>query len=156
MQQIIDAWQRILDPEFLFEDPPGILRPQTADPVGLGGTGQETFFEGPFLCRRQLAGPTWLSFGVDRFHTVIPIHVDPYLHEPSAAGQGLCDGWGTLAFQGQENGSIAVSLLGITLLVTLLTELREILRMMGFDLHLTGPPVSLRVCQNRRPGATLF
>jgi len=46
VQQIIDSWQAILDPELLLENSPDILGPQRADAIGLGGTGQEAFLEG--------------------------------------------------------------------------------------------------------------
>jgi hypothetical protein len=62
-----------------------------------------------------------LSLGGDRRQAVIPIRVDPSLYEPPATCQGLCDHRGMVAFEGQKNSSIAVSLLGISLLVTLLT-----------------------------------
>jgi hypothetical protein len=156
MQQIIDAGQCVLDPEFLLEDSLSILRPQGADAVGLGGIGQETCLEGVFVRRRQLGGPTCLSFREDRLQTVIPIRVDPSLHESSAATQDLCDRWRIVVIQSQENGSIAVSLLGITLLATSLTQMRQILRMVEIDLHLTVPPVFPRVWQMSDAGAILF
>lgn len=156
MQQIIDAGQRILDPEFFLEDSLGIFRPQTTNPVGWRGSGQEALFERLLLGHGQFAGPARLGFGADRLQTMIPVQVDPLLHKPPAAGQDLCDRWSTVAFQGQQDGSIAVSLLGIALLVTSLTQLLDIVRMMGLDLHLTVPPVSLRVCQKPASRATLF
>jgi len=121
MQQIVDTSQRILDPEFLFEDALSLFATQRADTVGLAGIGQETLLEGRFLYRRQVGRPPGLSLGCDRRQAAIPIRVDPSLHEPPAACQGLCDRRGTAAFEGQKNSSIAVSLLGISLLVTLLT-----------------------------------
>jgi hypothetical protein len=61
-----------------------------------------------------------------------------------------------VAFQGQDNGAVAVSLFGILLLTSLLTQWRQILRMVELDLHLTVPPVFPRVCQMPDAGATLF
>jgi len=84
------------------------------------------------------------------------IQADPQLHKASAARQGLCDGWSTVAFQGRQDGSIPISLLGITLPVTALTQLLDIVGMMDLDLHLTGPLVSLRVCQKSASRATPF
>jgi hypothetical protein len=156
VQQIVDTSQRIGDPEFLFEHLLGLFATERADTVGLGRTGQETPLEKRLLGRRQVGRPAGLSLGGDRRQTVIPIRVDPSLHKPSAARQGLCDGWGTVAFKGQKNGPIAVSLLGIILLATLLTQLRQILPMMEFNLHPTVPPVSPRVCQRLDDRATLF
>ena len=52
MQQVVDTGQRILDPEFLFEDTLSLFATQRADTVGLRGIGQETFLEGRFLRRR--------------------------------------------------------------------------------------------------------
>lgn len=62
-----------------------------------------------------------MSLGGDRRQAVVPIRVDPSLYEPPAACQGLCNRRGTATFEGQKNRAIAVSLLGIPLLVTLLT-----------------------------------
>jgi hypothetical protein len=87
---------------------------------------------------------------------MIAIRIDPQLHEASAASQSLCDGWSTVALQSPQDGSIAVSLCGITFLVTSLTQLLDIIRMMSFDLHLAVPPISLRACHRSKPGATPF
>jgi hypothetical protein len=78
------------------------------------------------------------------------------LYESSAAAQRPCDGWSIVTFDGQENGSITVSLFGILLLTTLLTQVRQILRLVEIDLHPTVPPVFPRVCQMSDAGATLF
>jgi hypothetical protein len=120
------------------------------------GSATKTLLERLLFHRRQGRGPTRLSLGGDRFEAVIPIHIHPVLHESSAAAQSPCDGGGLVTFEGQENGSIAISLFGIPLPATLLTQLRQVLWMMKLDLHLTVPPVSPRVCQISDPGATLF
>jgi hypothetical protein len=156
MEQIIHARERILDAEFLLENPPGLLGPQRADTVRLGGLCQEPFLERFFLCRRQVRGPTGLSLGDDRFEAVIPILVDPPLHKSSAAAQGPCDRGGLVTFEGQENRAIPISLFGLSLLTTLLTQLCQILRTAKLDLHPTVPPVFPRVCQMPDQGATLF
>lgn len=52
MQQVVDPRQRILDPEFLFEDTLSLFPTQRAGTVGLRGIGQETRLEGFFLHRR--------------------------------------------------------------------------------------------------------
>jgi hypothetical protein len=156
MEEIVNAGQCILDPEFLSENALGLFGAKRADTVGLGGLGQETLLERLLLRRRQVRGPAGLSLGDDRLQTVIPIHIHPVLHESPAAAQGPCDGWGLVTFERQENGSIAVSLFGIPLPTTLLMQLRQVLRTVKLDLHLTGPPVFPRVCQMSDPGATLF
>jgi len=85
MEQIIHARERILDPEFLLENALSLFGPQRADAVRLGGVSQEPFLERSFFCRREVWGPTGLSLGDHRFQTVIPIPIDPPLHESSAA-----------------------------------------------------------------------
>lgn len=156
VEQIVHAGERILDSEFLLEDPLGIFGPERADPVGLGGLSQEPFFERCFFRRRQVRGPTALSLRDHGCEAVIPIPVDPRLHKSPAAAQRLSNRGSIVTFDGQENSSIAVSLFGIPLLVTFLTQSRQILRVMKLHLHPTGPPVFPRVCQITRYGATLF
>jgi hypothetical protein len=156
MQQIIHSRQAILGPEFLLENVPDVFGSQRTEAIGLAGTGQEAVLEGLLLGHRQLTGATRLSFGGNRIESVIAICVHPQLHESSAAGQGLCDLGSTVAFQGQDHGSIAVSLFGVALLTASLTQLFEILRMMGCDLHGTLPPVSSRVCHRQTDRATPF
>jgi hypothetical protein len=156
MEQIIHSRQAVLGPEFLLENSPDVFGPQGADAIGLGGTGQEAFLEGLLLGHRQLAGATRLSFGGNRIKSPIAIGVHPQLHESSAAGQGACDLRSTVSLQGQHDGSIAVSLLGVALLAAALTQLFEILRMMGCDLHGTVPPISARVCHRQTDRATPF
>ena len=95
-----------------------------------------------------------MAFWDNRFEAAIPIPVDPRLHESSTASQGPCDGGSIVTFQGQENSSIAIPLFGIALLTTLLTQLCQVLRVVKFDVHPTGPPVFLRVCQISNAGAT--
>jgi hypothetical protein len=156
MEQIVNAGQRILDPEFLLENASSLFGSQRAHPVGLGGLGQETLFERLLFHRRQGRRPTRLSLGADGLEAMIAIHIHPALYESSAAAQGSCDGGSVLTLDGQENGSIAVSLFSIPLLMALLTQLRPILRRMKRHLHLTVPPVFPKVCQMSDPGATLF
>jgi hypothetical protein len=156
MEQIIHARERILDPEFLLKNALSLFGPQRADAVRLGGVSQEPFLERFFFRRRQGRGPTALSLGDDRFEAVIPIPVEPPLHESSAAAQGPCDRWGIVTFDGQENGSIAIPLFGVSLLTTLLTQLHQVLRVVKLDLHPTGPPVFTTVSQMPDAGATLF
>jgi hypothetical protein len=146
MEQIIHTRERILNPEFLLENALSLFGPQRANAVRLGGVSQEPFLERSFFCRRQVWGPTGLSLGDDRCKTVIAIPIDPPLHESSAAAWRLCDRWGIVTFTGQKNGSIAISLFGISLLTSLLTQLRQILRVVKLDLHLTDPLVFARVC----------
>lgn len=156
MEQIINARQGILDPEFLSENALGFFSAQRADAVGLGGLGKEPLLERRFLCRWQVGRPTGLSLGGDRFEAVIPVRIHPALHESSAASQGPRDRWGIVTFDGQKNGSIAVSLLGIPLAATLLAQLRQVFWMVELDVHLTVPPVFPRVCQKSGAGASLF
>jgi len=156
MEQIVNARQRVLDSELFLENMLGVFGSQSAHPISLRRLGQETLHERSFLRRRQVRGPAGLSLGSHRIEPVVPIHVDPPLYESSAAAQGPCDGRSVVTFKGQQDGSIAVSLLGISLLATLLTQVRQILWLMEIDLHLTIPPVSSRVCQMFGPGATLF
>ena len=60
VEQIVHAGERILDSEFLLEDPLGIFGPERADPIALGGLSQEPFFERCFFRRRQV-GCTFLG-----------------------------------------------------------------------------------------------
>ena len=156
VEQIVHAGERILDCEFLLEDPLCIFGPQRADPIGLSGLSQEPFFERRFFRRRQVRRPTGLSLRDHGFEAVIPIPVDPPLHKSPAAAQGPSDCGSIVTFEGQEYSSIAISLFGIPLLVTFLTQSRQILRVMKLDLHLTDPPVFTRVCQIAPYGAALF
>lgn len=52
MEQIVDAAQGIGDTEFLPKNALSFLGPQGADPIGLGGLGQEPRFERRFFLRR--------------------------------------------------------------------------------------------------------
>lgn len=156
VEQIVHAGERILDSEFFLENPLGIFGTQRTDPIGLGGLSQEPFFERGFFCRRQIRGPTGLSLRDQAFEAMIPIPVDPRLNKSPAPAQGPGDRGSIVTFDGQENSSIAISLFGIPLLVTFLTQSRQILRVMKLDLHPTVPPVFPRVCQIARYGATLF
>jgi hypothetical protein len=156
VEQIVHASERILDCEFLLENPLGIFRSQRADPIGIGGFSQEPFFERSFFRRRQVRGPTGLSLGNHAFEAVIPIPVDPPLHKSPAAAQHPSDPGSIVTFDGQENSSIAISLFGIPLMVTFLTQSRQILSVMKLHLHPTDPPVFPRVCQITPYGATLF
>lgn len=156
MEQVINAGQRVLDPEFRAENPLGLFRTPRAHPVRRRGLGQETLLERRLFRRRQVRGPTGLSLGGDGRQAVIPIFIHPPLHESSAAAQGPCDHRGLVTFEGQQNGSIAISLFGISLLTTLLLQLRQVLRVVKFDLHPAVPPVFPRVCQMLDAGATLF
>jgi len=156
MEQIINTRKRVLDPELFLEYPLGLFGPQRADTIRFGGFSQEPFFERCFFRRWQVRGPTGLSLGDNCCEAVIPISVDPPLHKSSAAAQGPGDRGGIVTFDGQENRSIAISLFGIPLLVTLLMQLCQILRVTKLDLHPTGPPVFPRVCQMLDAGATLF
>jgi hypothetical protein len=156
MEQIIDTAQGVLDPEFFSENALGFFGPQGADAVSLGGFGQETRFERHLFRGRQVWRSTGLSLGSDGFGAMIPVRIHPALHERSAASQGPCDRRGVVTFESQQNGSIAVSLLGIPLPAALLTQLRQVFWMVEFDVHPTVPPVSLRVCQMLGAGATLF
>jgi hypothetical protein len=156
MEQIIHSRHGILDAEFLAKDALDILRPQRADAVAGGGTGQETFSKRGLFRWRQLAGATALVFGIEPLQAPIPIRIHPQLHAPSAAGQDLGDLGSTTAFQGQHHGAVAVSWLGVPFLTAALSQLFEILGVMGFDPHGTVPPVSARVCHRQMAGATLF
>jgi hypothetical protein len=140
----------------LGEDLLGLFGPQTADAVGRRGVGYKSRFERFVLRRGQFAGPPRLPLGTEGLQAVIAIPVDPTLHEPPTALQDSSDLGGLVAFQGQNYGAVAVSLLGVTLRAAVLTELLKVLRMMERDLHRTIPPVSSRVCQMPGMGATLF
>jgi len=120
MEQIIDTPQRVLDSEFFAENTLGIFGPEGADAIGLGGFGQETLFERRFLGGRQVGRSTGLSLGGDGFQAMIPVHIHPALHERSTASQGPRDRRGIVTFEGQQNRTIAVSLLGIALPAALL------------------------------------
>ncbi len=45
MHQIIHTGKRMVDAEFLFQNPPHILGAQGADPIGLGRSVQDSLFE---------------------------------------------------------------------------------------------------------------
>ena len=156
MEQIIHPRKRILDSEFLAENASSLFGPERADAVRLGGGSQKAFLERRFFRRRQIRGPTGLPLGSDRFEAAIPVPVDPPLYEPSAAAQGPCDRRGIVPLDGQEDGSTAISLFGISLLTTLLLQLRQVFWMVKLDVHPTVPPVFSRVCQMLGAGATLF
>jgi hypothetical protein len=156
MKEIINAGQRVLDPEFLLENASGLFGSQRAHPVRRGGLGQETLLERLLFRRRQVRGPAGLSLGGDGLQAVILIRIHPPLHKSSAAAQGPCDRWGIVTLEGQENGSMPISLFGIPLLTTLLTQSRQVFRVVKLDLHPTVPPVFPRVCQMPDAGATLF
>jgi len=156
MEQIIDAGQRVLDPEFLLENPLSFFGAQRAHPVRRRGLGQETLLERFLFRRRQVRGPAGLSLGGDGLQAVIPILIRPPLHKAAAAAQCPGDRGGRVTFKGQENDAIAIPLFGILSLTTLLLQLRQVLGMMKRDLHPTVPPVFPRVCQMPEAGATLF
>lgn len=156
MQQIIDAGQGIRDIEFLLQNALGIFGPERADAVGRRGLGQKTLLEKLFLRRWQVRRSTRLAPGGDGFEPMVPVRIRPSLHEPSAASQGPCDRRGLVTVESQENGSITISLLGIAFLVAALTQLRQVFWTVELDVHPTDPPVSSRVCQMLRAGATLF
>ena len=137
VEQIVHASERILDSEFLLEDSLGIFGPKRADPIGLGGLSQEPFFERCFFRRRQVRGTTGLPLRDHSLEAVIPIPVDPPLYKSSAAAQGPSDRGSIVTFDGQEDSSISISLFGIPLLVTFLTQSRQIRRVMKLDLHPT-------------------
>ena len=99
MEQIIDAAQGVLDPEFFSENALGFFGPQGADAIRLGGFGQETRFESRFFRRRQVRRSTGLSLGGDGFKAMIPVRIRPALHERSAASQGSCDRRGIVTFE---------------------------------------------------------
>jgi len=99
MEQIIDARQGILDPEFFSENALGFFGSQRADAIGLGGLGQETRFERRFFRRRQVRRSTGLSLGSDGFQAMIPVRIHPALHERSTASQGPCDRRGIVTFE---------------------------------------------------------
>lgn len=156
MEQIVDPAQGVRHPEFFSKNPLGLFGPQGANAIGLEGLGQKTLFERGFFPRRQVRRSTGLSLGNDGIEPTIPVHIPPALHEGSAPSQGPCDGRGIVTFECQQNRSIPVSLLGVSLLTASLTQVFEILRMVQWDVHLTVPPVSWRVCQMLGDGATLF
>ena len=156
MQQIIDAPQRVLDAELSREDLLGLFGPQSANPIGWRGIGQKSRLERLVLGRGQLAGPPRLPLGGDGLQAVIAIAVDPALHEPPTAVQGSSDLRSLVAFQSQNHRAVAVSLRGLALLATGLTQLFDILWVMECHLHRTIPPVSSRVCQMPEQGATPF
>jgi hypothetical protein len=156
MEQIVDPAQGVRNPEFFSENPLGLFGPQGADAIGLEGLGQKTLFERRFFPRRQVGRSTGLSLGNDRVEPPIPVPIHPALHEGSAASQGSCDGRGVVTFECQQNRSIPISLLGIALPATLLTQEFEILWMVQLNVHPTVPPVFSRVCQMLGEGATLF
>jgi hypothetical protein len=156
VQQVIDAPQRVLDAKLLHEDLPGFFGPQRTHSIGDGGLGQKPSLECFVLGRGQLAGPTRLPLGTEALQAVIAIVVDPPLHEPPTAVQGARDLGSLVAFQGQNDGAVAISLCGVTLLAAALAQLFEVLWVMKRHLHRTMPPVSSRVCQMPEQGATLF
>jgi hypothetical protein len=156
MEEIINTGQRVLDSEFLLENPLGLFGSQRAHTVRPGGLGQEPLLERLLFRRRQVRRPAGLLLGGDGLQAVIPILIHPPLHKSSAAAQGPRDRGGIVTFEGQKNGSIAISLFGIPLLTPLLLQLRQVLRVVKFDLHPTVPPVFPRVCQMPDAGATLF
>ena len=156
MEQIIDAWQAVFDPEFLSENPLGFFGAKGANAVDLGGLGQEPLLERRFLCHGQSGRPTGLSLGSDRFEAVVSVRIRPALHKSSAASQGPCDRGGIVTFESQQNGSIAISLLSIPLPAAVLTQLRQVFWMVRLDVHPTVPPVFSRVCQRSGSRATLF
>ena len=98
MEQIIDATQGILDPEFFSENALGLFGTQGADAVSLGGLRQETLFERRLFRWRKVRRSTGLSLGSDRFEAMIPVCIRPALHERSAASQGPCDRRGIVTF----------------------------------------------------------
>jgi hypothetical protein len=57
MQQIVHASQRIVNAKFLFENLHGLVPPETAHLIGVGGPGQETFLESLLLIPWQRGGP---------------------------------------------------------------------------------------------------
>jgi hypothetical protein len=135
MQQVVHSRQGILDSEFLLENPPDVFGPQGANAVAGGRTGQEAFAERRLFLDRQLAGAAGLSFGTQPLKPPIAVRIRPQLYPPTRAGQHPCDRGGTVAFQGQQYGSIPISLFGVPFLVTPLPQLFQILRMMGLDPH---------------------
>jgi hypothetical protein len=155
-EQIVNARERVGHPEFLLENALRLSGSQGADTVRLGRLGQKTLLERLFFRRRQVRGPARWSLGGHRVEAMIPTHRHPAWYESATATQGPCDGWSLVTFEGKDNGSIAISLFGILLLTTLLTQLRQILWMMKLDLHPTVPPVFPRVCQMLNAGATPF
>jgi hypothetical protein len=124
MEQIVHAGQRVLDPEFLLKNALGLVGTPRADALCLRGLGQEPLLERGLFRDRQLRRPTSLSLGDDRCEAVVSIAVDPPRHESPAAAQNPCDHRGLVTFEGQENGAIAVALLGVSFLTTLLLQLR--------------------------------
>ncbi len=61
---------------------------------------------------RQVSRTAGLSLGDDRGQTVIAVHVDPTLHEASAASQRPSDRRGIVTFEGRQHNAIAIPLLG--------------------------------------------
>ena len=156
MEQIVDPAQGVRNPEFFSENPLGLFGPQGADAIGLEGLGQKTLLERGFFPRRQVRRPTGRSLGDDRVEPTVPVPIRPALHEGSAASQDACDGAGIVTFECQQNRSIPISLLGVSLLTTALTQEFEILWMVQLNVHPTVPPVFSRVCQMLEAGATPF
>jgi hypothetical protein len=156
VQQVIDAAQRVLDAELLREDVLRLFGSQSTDSIAGGRLGQKASLERFILGRGQFAGPTRLPLGTEGLQAVIAIVVDPALYEPPTAVQDASNLRSLVAFESQKHGAVAVSLLGVTLPAAALTQQFEILWMMECHLHQTMPPVSSRVCQMPKEGATLF
>jgi hypothetical protein len=155
MQQIVDARKGIVHAEFLLQNAAGLLGTQRTYAISGSGTREESLFELRLLGGLEFAGTTRLGFGANGWQTSIPIGIDPPLHEVLAAIESVHDRLGALAFQRQENGSIAIPLFGLTLSSAHLAKLFKIAGLVWRDIHL-APPVSLRVCQINTPGATPF
>ena len=99
MHQIVHTGQRIVDAEFLLQNPLHILGAQGANAIGLGRSAQNPLLEGRFLRIRQLGWTAGLPFGTDRLQSSVTVGIHPSLHEVLAAGQHVHDRFGAVTVQ---------------------------------------------------------
>jgi len=116
VQQLVRTGQRILDAEFGLQNADRILAAQTTDAViPFRRTGLESFEEDRLPVGRKLGRRTATRLRGQRGDASVAVGIGPSLDEPSTAGQPILNGLRVQPFENQQNDSVSIALLGISL-----------------------------------------
>lgn len=127
VQEVIDTVQRIFGPELPFQDPLNVPTPKRAHPIVLTCSCLEPTFERLLVIPLELGRLTRSWTLPKTGPALVAIPVNPLLNERSAPIKLLHDPWSRQTLQRQENGSVAVPLLGVAFKLDHPTQLGDVL-----------------------------
>jgi hypothetical protein len=134
MKQFVGAVEGVAGPKLLAKNLLDVRTPQDM------GIAVKPVQERSLLIPGQFGRLACLLEGANSLQAVVSIEVDPPLDEVLASSELVHDLSGGLAFQGQQDGSPSISLLGVGLLPNPPAQFVEVRQVMRCDVHWASFP----------------